>query len=278
MRRMGGLRKQMPITFWTMTAAVLAICGIFPFAGFFSKDAILMGAFMEGTDGRIFWAVGVFTAMLTALYMFRLWYLTFMGKPRSPEVHAHESPWSMLGPLVLLALLSVGGGWMGAGRFGSFLAPATGTKAGEAANHHLELILSIVAVAMAAMGWFIAHLLYHDNEGKEPLAAVPVAYPVLEHKYWVDELYGAVIVKPLLAISRFILEWIVEFAILGGIAWLLAGIAVFCGAILQRWQSGNLRSYAAWLAAGAAVVMLFAMVSWSTVLAHFGIHSNMAGH
>ena len=83
---------------------------------------------------------------------------------------------------------------------------------------------------------------------------------MLAHKYWVDELYGYTIVKPLLAVSRFVLEWVVEFVILGGAAWLLGGIASFGGAILQRWQSGNLRSYAAWLAAGAAALFLIFVV------------------
>ncbi len=86
-------------------AAVFAIAGFPPFAGFFSKDAILYAAFQQGTNGKIFWAVGVFTALLTSFYMFRLWYLAFFGKQRSPELHPHESPWSMLGPLVILALL-----------------------------------------------------------------------------------------------------------------------------------------------------------------------------
>ncbi len=92
MRKMGGLRKTLPVTFWTMTAAVLAIAGFFPFAGFFSKDAILYAAFLQGTGGKALWFVGVVTALLTSFYMFRLWYLTFMGESRSPEVHPHESP------------------------------------------------------------------------------------------------------------------------------------------------------------------------------------------
>jgi NADH-quinone oxidoreductase subunit L len=107
---------------------------------------------------------------------------------------------------------------------------------------------------------------------------VPAGYSVLAHKYWVDEFYGAVIVKPLMAVSKFVLEWVVDVAILGGLAWLLGGIATFTGAILQRWQSGNLRSYAAWLAAGAAALLLFALVPWTTVLANVGIHFNVAGH
>src|ERR1035441_2363815 len=96
-----------------MTAAVLAIAGFFPFAGFFSKDAILYAAFLQGPNGRVLWLVGVVTALLTSFYMFRLWYLAFLGKPRSPEAHPHESPWSMRGPLLILALLSICGGWIG---------------------------------------------------------------------------------------------------------------------------------------------------------------------
>ena len=114
---MGGLRKKLPVTFWTMTAAVLAIAGFPPLAGFFSKDAILYAAFLQGPSGKVLWFVGLVTALLTSFYMFRLWYLTFLGESRSPEVHPHESPWSMLGPLVILALLSIGGGWIGIERF-----------------------------------------------------------------------------------------------------------------------------------------------------------------
>jgi NADH-quinone oxidoreductase subunit L len=183
----------------------------------------------------------------------------------------------MLGPLVILALLSVGGGWIGAGRFGEFLAPAAGKTAAESAGS-LEWTLMGLAVLVALIGCFVAYRLYRNNEGNEPLEAVSGVYSVLAHKYWVDEIYGAVIVKPVLAISRFVLEWVVEFAILGGVAWLLAGTATFGGALLQRWQSGNLRSYAAWLAAGAAALLLFALVPWNTVLADVGIHLNAAGH
>ncbi|MFP5235617.1 MAG: NADH-quinone oxidoreductase subunit L [Acidobacteriota bacterium] len=261
MRKMGGLRKKMPVTFWTMTAAVFAICGIFPFAGFFSKDAILMAAFMQGTGGKVLWFVGLVTALLTAFYMFRLWYLTFLGETRSHDAHPHESPWSMLGPLVILALLSVGGGWMGAGRFGEFLSPVLGKKTVEAGSSSLEWGLSALAVAVAAIGWFLAHRLYRDNKGEEPLAAAGGAYSLVFHKYWVDEIYGVLVVKPLLAISRFVLEWVVEFAILGGLAWVLAGTMNFCGAIFQRWQSGNIRSYAAWLATGAAVILVIVLLT-----------------
>jgi NADH-quinone oxidoreductase subunit L len=288
MRRMGGLKRYMPVTYWTMTVAVFAIAGFPPLAAFFSKDAILNAAFMQGGLGKVFWFVGLVTALLTSFYMFRLWYLTFQGERRGTEleehgapVHArhaskltleaehshkpHESPWSMLGPLVILAILSIIGGWIGAGRFGAYLAPSVGTGTAEAASHATEAVLIALAVLAAALGWFIADRMYRARpETPEKLAAsMSGPYSLLVHKYWVDELYQTVIVKPILAMLRFLLEWVVDVAILGGAAWLLGGIASLGGAILQRWQSGNLRSYAAWLAAGAAVVLIYVLWVYS---------------
>jgi NADH-quinone oxidoreductase subunit L len=272
LRKMGGLWKKLPITFWTMTAAVLAIAGFFPFAGFFSKDAILYAAFVQGANGRALWFIGLVTAMLTSFYMFRLWYLAFMGKPRGETGEHHATPWSMLGPLVILALLSIGGGWisgawMGVGRFGAFLAPAVGEKTGETINAHLELMLSFAAVAVALVGWLAADLLYRQRSTRPAqLAAIfPYSYKMLDHKYYVDEIYGATVVKPLMGFSTYFLGWVVDKALLGGTAWLLGGVATFAGALLQRWQSGNIRSYAAWLAAGAAAVLLFVLVPWAMI-------------
>jgi NADH-quinone oxidoreductase subunit L len=279
LRKMGGLRKKLPITFWTMTAAVFAIAGFFPFAGFFSKDAILYAAFLQGTSGKVLWFVGLLTALLTAFYMFRLWYLTFLGESRSGDAHPHESPWSMLGTLVVLALLSVGGGWIGIERFAAWLAPSTGARAVEAGNQQLEVLLSILAVAVALLGWYVADRFYRrrpESPG-QLAAALPAGYQLLAHKYFVDEIYTWTIVKPLLALSRLLLEWVVDLAVLGGLAWLLARVARLAGAILQRWQSGNLRSYAAWLAFGAAALLIFVFVPWTTFLAGFGIHLSMAG-
>jgi len=274
MRKMGGLRKKMPITFWTMTVGVLAIAGAPGLSGFFSKDAILYSAFQQGGLGKVLWFVGLVTAALTAFYMFRLWYLTFLGETRRHDAHPHESPWSMLGPLVLLAGLSICGGWVSfGGRFYEFLAPATGARL-ESADASLEYILMGVAVGVALLGWYIAHLFYKQKPAQpaELAAGLPSGYKLLSNKYYVDEIYGAAIVKPLLVGSNYLLGWVIDKAILGGGAWLLGGVATFCGALLQRWQSGNIRSYAAWLAAGAAAVLLFVLVPWTTVLAHFGIH------
>ncbi len=275
MRKMGGLWRTMPVTFWTMTAAVLAISGIFPFAGFFSKDAILYAAFLQGSFGKAIWAVGFVTALLTALYMFRLWYMTFFGAPRGEAHPHHATPPSMLGPMVILGLLSVCGGWIGIERFGGYLSSAVGHAPAVSTIPHLELYLSLATVAIALEGWLIADK-YYRRKPERPAqlaAALPGAYKLFSKKYYVDELYGAVFVKPLLAICKYVLGWVVDTAIIGGAAWLLGGIANFVGAILQRWQSGNLRSYAAWLALGAACALLFALLAgsphaWGLTLFH----------
>ena len=281
MRKMGGLRKKLPVTFWTMTAAVLAICGIFPFAGFFSKDAILYAAFLEGPGGKALWFVGLVTALLTALYMFRLWYMTFFGEMRSHDAHPHEAPLTMTIPLVILGLLSVCGGWIGIERFSNYLAPAVGAHVAASASPHLEIWLSILAVLIAAEGWLIADK-YYRRKPERPAqlaAAIPSAYNLVANKYYVDELYRKIFVRPLLAGSQYLLGWVVDTGILGGLAWLLGGSAVFGGAVLQRWQSGNLRSYAAWLTAGAAAVLIFAaLLSFGVITGSHGIATRWAGH
>jgi NADH-quinone oxidoreductase subunit L len=176
---------------------------------------------------------------------------------------------------VILALLSIGGGWIGIERFSEFLAPSTGARIAESATPHLELYLTIAAVAVALLGWLIADRLYRQKpeQPAQLAASASGAYTLLANKYYVDEIYGATIVRPLLNGSRYLLGWVVDVGILGGIAWLLGGVAMFSGAILQRWQSGNLRSYAAWLALGAALVLVFitapALFGASGISLHF---------
>jgi NADH-quinone oxidoreductase subunit L len=289
LRKMGGLWKKLPVTFAVTTIGVLAIAGFFPFAGFFSKDAILEAAFMQGANGRALWFAGLVTALLTSFYMFRLWYLAFLGEPRGETGEHHSTPWSMLGPLVILAALSVCGGWIGIERFGDFLAPSVGARALSWHLHvpyipfavSMEFLLSVIAVLVALEGWLIADKLYRRKPERpaQYAAALPASYKLLANKYYVDEFYGATVVKPLLIFSTYFLDWVVDKALLGGTAWLLGGITTFAGALLQRWQSGNIRSYAAWLAAGAAAVLLFIVVPWSALLASLSaIHFGVAGH
>ncbi len=271
MRVMGGLRKTTPITFWTMSAGVFAISGLPPFSGFFSKDAILYQTFNSPTAGPILWFIGLVTALLTSFYMFRLWYLTFFGVSRAKDhaAHPHESPWVMLAPLVILAVLSVAGGWIGiphalggGDQFARFLEPVLNTPGAAATapegRGSNELIFSIVSVVVALIGWFLADLLYRRKPGMADRLATQArgAYGLLVNKYWIDQLYHAVIVAPLLFFARYALWNGVDRGVITGGAGMAAGGVRGLGMLVQRVQSGNLRSYAGWLAIGAAAVIL----------------------
>jgi NADH-quinone oxidoreductase subunit L len=213
--------------------------------------------------------------------MFRLWYLAFTGKPREEVAHQHATPWSMLVPLVVLALLSFCAGWIGIERFSRFLAPSVGARSVEAGSANLDFYLSAAAVSFALLGLVLADWFYRRKPARpaQLAAALPVGYRLLANKYFVDEFYAAAVVKPLIFCSRYLLGTLVDTALLGGAVWLLGGMAKFSGALLQQWQSGNLRSYAAWLAAGAAAVLLFMVVPWPAVLANLStIHIGVAGH
>jgi NADH-quinone oxidoreductase subunit L len=277
MMRMGGLGKKIRWTYLTMLTATLAITGFPPLAGFFSKDAILLSAYQSEQGGRILYAFGLFTALLTSFYMFRLIFLTFHGKPRYDEhkVHVHESPSSMLVPLMILAVLSIIGGWVAAPAFfgspdyfAKFLEPtfaqgtAVNAEVAEASAHALEIPLAIVAVVAALLGFAVAFWLYLRQPGKpEQLAkSMSGAYSTLLHKYYVDEVYAAVIVKPLLWISTNVLWEAVDVrtidATVNGIAEGATGI----GDGVRHTQSGNTRSYAVWVVIGALVII--AIIFW----------------
>jgi len=273
MRHMGGLSKKIKWTYVTMLTATLAITGAPLFAGFFSKDAILLASFQSENGGagtgRTLYAVGLFAALLTSFYMFRLIFLTFFGKPRYDEhhVHVHESPWSMLGPLVILALLSIFGGWFalpsfwgGPDYFSNFLAPVFSggeSAATEAAAHALELPLAGVAVLTALIGFGIAFWLYISRPGKaEALAkSMSGAYNTLLNKYYIDELYAAVVVNPLMWVSTNVLWKFVDVAGIDGTVNGIASSATSLGDTVRHTQSGNTRSYAVWVVIGALVVI-----------------------
>jgi NADH-quinone oxidoreductase subunit L len=314
MRNMGGLRTRIPITFWTMSAGVFAIAGIPPFAGFFSKDEILYQTFVApGPLFKLLWLVGLVTAGMTSFYMFRLWFKTFFGEPRFEQpaleqhgapVHArstttltmvadpdednaahshaiHESSWIMLLPLVILAVLSVLGGFVGVpealgghNEIEHFLAPVfascpTTDAATSSAGHSLELLLALISVLTAALGFFIAYLCYYKRPGTADALARrdKAAYSLLAHKYWVDEFYTNFLVVPLLMFTRGFLELIFDRGIVNG-SGRAAGMATRGFAWATRSQiSGNIRSYAGWLALGAAAV-LFAMVFGRSLWMH----------
>ncbi len=219
MRNMGDLHRRIPVTHWTMFIATLAIAGIFPFAGFFSKDAILWETWSrEGGAYRFLWYIGYATALMTAFYMFRLMYLTFHGHPRMShdvEHHIHESPASMTVPLVVLALCAVAAGWLGwphslggSDRFTKFLEPVFASEARvlqeegrttqlvqgveEEHNSGTEWLLMALSLGAAGLGWGMAWRSYrHADKGYiEPIAAAaPPVYNTLLNKYYVDEGY-----------------------------------------------------------------------------------------
>jgi len=299
MRKMGGLRKYMPWTFWTMTIATFAIAGIPPLAGFFSKDEILWMAYISPHGSRVFWLIGVITAFITSFYMFRLWFMTFFGEYRGgpathdvthqpADAHAmhdkhdqhghghgepHESPWVMLGPLVVLAILSFVGGWVGIHRgFDRFLAPvfhsqevAHGSlatadeEAAIAALEKQELILTGVSVAAGVLGLYLAWLLYYRRRDLPDKIAARLngLYDAVVNKYYVDELYASLFVKPLVEGSSVILWKGVDQGMIDATVNNAAREARHVSDNVRHMQSGNLRSYAGWVAAGGAAVIAY---------------------
>jgi NADH-quinone oxidoreductase subunit L len=208
MRKMGGLKKAMPITFWTMLIASLAISGIFPLAGFWSKDEILMTAFHEN---KVLWVIGSIASIMTAFYMFRLIYLTFFNSFRGTEEqkhHLHESPSLITLPLIILAILSFFGGIIslpGHSWLNHYLAPLFSKGAHEA--HTLgstEYMLMAVATIGAIVGIAIAYKKYlKDNAIPSEDSEITGLSKVLYNKYYVDEAYDVIFVKPVNVLSSF---------------------------------------------------------------------------
>ncbi|MGE5056688.1 MAG: NADH-quinone oxidoreductase subunit L [Acidobacteriota bacterium] len=305
MRRMGGLRTKLPWTFWTMTAATLAIAGIPGLAGFFSKDEILWRAYQASWA---YWLVGVVTAFITSFYMFRLWFMTFFGEYRGEaaghgapahDTHAghghggvHESPKVMVIPLAILAVLSVIGGYVGVpgslggnNHFDHFLGPvfrstlppesaqtqmgekgATeqttgGTEPKESASK--ELMFTGISVAAAFLGLALAWLLYYRSPDLPHRIVQRIAglYDVVCHKYYVDEIYASLIVKPLVNGSTSILWQGVDRKVIDDTVNNAADGARHVSDEVRHMQSGNLRSYAGWVAAGSAVLIAY-MIWW----------------
>ncbi len=276
MRNMGGLRRRLPWTFALMLVATLAIAGVPPFAGFFSKDAILGAAFARGADQPVYlvcWALAVGAALMTAYYMARLMAMTFLGRFRSgadAESHLHEAPWIMTGPLLVLGVLSAIGGLINLPAFAGgtswldrWLAPVTAVaRMSLPAVHEAEgssaIVLMVVAIAAAALGLFGGWYATSRADIVTPDRAPPEhgLGKLLYHKFYVDELYQHVFVLPLVWLSRRVLWQTVDAFLIdrigvGGTARVAEGL----GWLGSRLENGQVAFYVAMFAAGAVIVL-----------------------
>ncbi len=277
MRSMGGLKKKIPQTYRTFAIATYAIAGLPLASGFFSKDEILASAWSTPyfpTVGKIVWALGTIAAFFTAFYMYRLLYLTFDGDFRGTheqEHHLHESPSSMVVPLWILAILAIFGGLLGLPEIfhvpnviGSWLANVVPEIPG--AHHIIEIpagsewTVMFVSTLIAAAGWWVARSLYKAKQLASDRALeerAPRLAHAIENKWYVDEFYGATVVRPLERISMFF--WRIIDAIIDGIAAMLGYIVAGVGDLLRFVQTGNVRNYALMLFAGVLVfIWIFA--------------------
>ena len=255
MDKMGGLAKRIPATYYTLVAGALALSGIFPFAGFWSKDDILGSVWRDGK--YLFWGVGLIAAFITAFYTFRMIFLTFFGKSRmdeEAEKHVHESPWSMIVPLTVLAVASVLGGFLGLpGKLGviqRFLEPvfAPANQILGFEEHGLaaiDYVLMVVSLIVAMMGIALAWLMYVRRPKDLPLimgARLRPVYRVVYNKFYIDEFYAATVVRLTVDGSRRVWHGFDEYVIDGavhGVAWLWQ----HAGGAARPLQTGKVQNY-----------------------------------
>lgn len=273
MQKMGGLKKYVPITFWCFLAGTLAISGIPLFSGFFSKDEILWKAFSSPHGHLLLWVVGVVTAGLTAFYMFRLFFMIFLGKSRMDpkvEAHVHESPKPMTVPLMVLAVLAVVGGYVGiphslggSNRIEGFLSSVfeQGHSAGQEAVHHApsaEYLLMVISIGVVLVAIFIAYRFYVKNLKIPRMLAEKYKFPyrVLLNKYYVDELYAKVLVNPLLNLALFLWKQF-DVLVIDGAANGIASAVKGLSSVIRRTQTGYLRNYALSLIFGATLILAY---------------------
>jgi NADH-quinone oxidoreductase subunit L len=280
--KMGGLRKLLPWTHKVFLMGVLAIAGAPFFSGFFSKDEILLAAKLSHVPGHgVLYAIMLGTAGLTAFYMFRLYFRTFLGDSRASAQtlsHVHEPAWTVVAPLVVLALASIFGGFLGpaaalnpllgilaiapenSNSFANFVAPVL-SNAHHEISHSEERLLAIYSVAVASIGVALAALLYVWRPGI-PVAirgALAPLHRALEHKYYVDEIYDALFVRPLVWLSKNVLHRFFDAGVIDGV--LVNGSAAtvrgVTNGLLKYAQSGFAQSYLGWMALGTACLLVW---------------------
>lgn len=269
MRMMGGLRRKLPVTFLTMLTGTIAISGIPPFSGFFSKDEILAHAFEHN---KVFWVIGVVGAVFTAFYMFRVMFLTFNGQFRGAheqEHHLHESPVSMTGPLIVLAILSAAGGFIGVPEvlgghhwLAEYLSPVFSKSAGLVASHPLDHSTEYMLMGVSVIGAFLAALVAYIRYAKNGHVPVPdhsdrgFLARLSYNKYYIDELYELLVTRPLNAISGFFYR-IVDKAFIDGIVNGLGKCTTWAGRGLRLVQTGNIGFYIFMMVAGIVALLVY---------------------
>jgi NADH-quinone oxidoreductase subunit L len=245
-RYMGGLKKKLPITYWTFLIGCIAIAGIPPLSGFFSKDSILLSAYLKGP---LFYGIALFTALLTAFYMFRLFFITFTGKFRGThdqEHHLHESPAAMTVPLVILAILSIIGGFVGipeallAGgdKLTAFLSPVIHPHEGHHVTHSTEFMLMGLSTGLVLAMIVFAWIRYRNYQRTEAAGFAKV----LENKWYVDELYEKIIVRPLHQLGGFFRS-VLETDVIDGLVNGVGKVVNYGSRQLRLMQSGQVGSY-----------------------------------
>lgn len=259
---MGGLKAHLPVTYWTYVIATLAIAGIPLTAGFFSKDLILWRAFDQGAYAL--WAIGWITAAITAFYMFRQLFMVFHGACRADahtQAHLHESPAVMTGPLVVLAAGSVFAGWLGAPEYlwGSRWADWLGAVF-PAAEHHgsfaSEITVTILTVAAVLVAIYLAFRKYGGGAAKIGRTGENFMYRLALNKYYVDEIYDYLVVRPFTATARFFAEffdpWVIDGTVNG-----IAAVARGFSWLSHSLQTGNVQHYIAGFLVGALALLAY---------------------
>jgi NADH-quinone oxidoreductase subunit L len=270
---MGGLKKYMPITYWTFLLASLSIAGLPGLAGFFSKDEILAMAYVSHVGaGKFAWFIGTLVAGITAFYSFRLFFLIFHGEFRGTQHqkdHLHESPLVVTIPLLLLAVGAVAAGWLGIptvlggnASWGHFLEPVVGHPHNHP-SHALEITLMIISVGAGVIGIFLAWLFYLRFPGipQKIRDAFPVPYSLSFNKYFVDEIYGYTIVKPVLILGNYVILKFFDIAIIDTI--FVTGMPRFIGLVsgtVRKVQDGLVSHYLAYMGSGVVLVIIWMFV------------------
>jgi NADH-quinone oxidoreductase subunit L len=274
-RKMGGLKKYLPITYLTFLMGWLAIIGIPPFAGFFSKDEILWQAYNFHHGGKALWVIGAITAACTAFYMTRLMALTFWGKSRfGHDVHPHESPPSMTIPLIVLGVLSVVGGWIGiphvigevlpghpGNLFHNWLEPAIARTEPVHGAAVVEWALMGISVGLAGIAAWTAYEFYviHPERPKAVARSLGPVYKAVENKYYVDEFYFAWLINPLVEVSKGM--WLyIDVNFIDKITYLAGDLVSGAAQFVRTVQNGKTQSYAMYMAVGVVLIVTLVLM------------------